>query len=235
MNEMKYLGFVITQNGLTTDPGKVQAVQSFPIPTNRTELKGFLGLANYYRRFVKNFSTIAEPLNRLTKKDQEYEWKQEQTEAFNQIKEKLTQQPVLARANFQKEFTLYTDASALGLGAVLAQKGEDQLMHVIAYGSRTTQGAEKNYGATELECLAVVWATEHFRHYLIGRKFRLITDHSALTSLLKMKEAEGKYARWIMRLQEYQFDITYRPGWMNQNADALSRKRKLGNGPRKPV
>ena len=145
----------------------------------------------------------------------------EQEEAFKQLKIALITAPVLARPDFTKEFKLYTDASAIGLGAILAQ-GEKDEERVIAYASRGTRGAEKNYGSTQLECLAVVWAVELFRHYLLGRHFTVITDHSALQWLFNINDPSRLHARWIMRMQVYDMTVTYRAGRKHQNVDTLS-------------
>jgi len=146
-------------------------------------LRGVLGLFSYYRRFIENFSKIADPLYELLKKDITYIWTESQQEAFEFLKKKLTTAPIIQYPDFEKPFFLYTDASGTGIGAVLAQKN-DKLEHVIAYASRTLNAAEKNYGVTELECLAIVWAVKYFRHYLWGSKFTIITDHTALKWLL---------------------------------------------------
>jgi hypothetical protein len=132
-------------------------------------------------------------------------------------------EPILVRPNWEKEFKLYTDASKIGLGAVLTQDDEEGRERVICYASQGTKGGQRNYGATQLECLAVVWAIDWFRYYLIGRRFKLYTDNSALKWLLKQKEPSGIFARWIMKLQPYQMDVYYRKGTQNRNADALSR------------
>jgi hypothetical protein len=232
-NEMKYLGFVIKQNGLATDPSKVSAITTYPAPKNITELRAFLGLAAYYRQFVKGFSVTARPLYNLLRKDKPYDWQPDQQKAFDQLKRSLTSAPILKRPEWNKRFILNTDASSHGLGAVLAQLDDEKRERVICYASRTTNKAESNYGATKLECLAVVWAVDHFKHYLTGRQFDVITDHSALTYLFRQPNPTGLYARWIMRLQEYQMTIKHRPGRVNQNADALSRKEPKGTAPPK--
>jgi len=142
--------------------------------------------------------------------------------AFHYLKQCLTTASILKRPNWNEPFILYTDASAKGFGAVLAQKQNDK-ERVIRYASSSTVGAEKFYGATKLELRAVIWAVELFRHYLTGRKFTIITDHTALTSLMHQKQLSGIFARWVLKLQEFDFDIKYRKGRLNGNADALSR------------
>ena len=147
--------------------------------------------------------------------------------AFWILKEKLTTAPILKRPELDQPFILYTDAYASGLGAILSQKQNGKEV-VIAYASHGTNPAQRNYGATQLELLAVIWALKHFRHYLIGRRFTLTIDHQALKWLININNPSGIYARWIARLQEYEFDIIYRPGKANMNADALSRMKMTG-------
>ena len=216
-------GLLVTRDGIKADPKKVEAVRDFPVPQNLRSLRSFLGLASYYRRFIPQFSRVAGPLFALTKKDSPFNWGAEQQEAFVSLKELLITAPVLAFPNFSKDYLLETDASGVGLGAVLAQRREDGAVTPIAYASRTLQKHEQNYGVTELEALGVVWAVKHFRHYLYGSRCDLFTDHQALKSLLNTPHPSGKLARWGLALQEMDLHIHYRPGKTNANADALSR------------
>jgi hypothetical protein len=221
--ELPFLGHVISKNGIQTDPEKLRTIKEFPIPKDLTQLRGFIALASYYRKFVKNFSSIAEPLNRLMKKNTPYIWGKDQVEAFEHLKTCLMTPPILAYPNFEKPFILYTDASTFALGAILSQKDDDKKEHVIAYASRTLNKHERNYGITELECLAVVWAVKHFHHYLHGQKFIVITDHAALRYLLNMTNPTGKLGRWMMTLNAYDLEIINRPGKQHSNVDTLSR------------
>ena len=159
-------------------------------------LWSFLGLASYYRRFVSGFSTIANPLFTLTKKDVKFVWSTQCDEAFQKLKDKLVGSPVLAFPQFDRGFILDTDASGVGLGAVLAQKQDNGTVRPIAYASRTLQSHVKNYGVTEMEALGVVWAVRHFRHYLYGHHCDVFTDHEALKSLLNTPHPSGRLARW---------------------------------------
>lgn len=202
---------------------KIDKVRDFPIPKNITQLRGFLGLASYYRRFIKDFSKIANPLNKLLRKNATYQWTPEQQEAFEQLKQRLIQAPILIYPNFDEEFILLTDASTIGLGAILAQKDTEGNERVIAYASRSLSKPEKNYSATELECLAVVWAVGHFHAYLHGKRFTLVTDHSALCYLFNSATPTGRLARWVMKLQPYDFKIIHRAGRKHSNVDSLSR------------
>ena len=187
-----------------------------------TDVKEFLGLASYYRRFVKNFSQIAAPLFQLTQKGKNWCWNQDCEQAFVTLKHKLTTAPVLKFPSFDHEFILDTDASAKGLGAVLSQQinGSEQ---VVGYASRTLTKAERQYCATRKEMLALVWGIRHFRPYLYGRCFKAWTDHNSLRWLKNFREPEGQVARWLEILAEFDFDILHRPGKQHGNADSLSR------------
>ena len=222
-SQVVYLGFVISNTGLSADTKKVEAVSGFPVPKDVKQLRSFLGLASYYRRFILGFSKIANPLFALTKKDVPYVWKDDCQQAFDELKDRLTKAPVLVYPDFSERFILETDASGVGLGAVLSQKQASGNVAPIAYASRTLQSHEKNYGISELEALAVVWATKHFRTYLYGHSCDVITDHEALQALLNTPHPSGKLARWGLALQELDLKIHYRPGRLNDRADALSR------------
>ena len=221
-SEVHYLGYQVSAGGISPDPTKLEAVKSYPAPTNVRKLRSFIGLASYYRRFVPNFAKIARPLHNLTKKDVKFLWTGECQSAFEQLREALIRAPVLAYPDFELPFTLETDASGCGLGAVLSQE-RDGVTRPVAYASRSLHGAEERYSATELEALGVVWAVKQFRHYLYGQQCEVITDHQPLRSLLKTPHPSGKLARWGLALQELDLTIRYRPGKQNKTADALSR------------
>ena len=224
--EVRYLGHVISASGIATDGGKTRAVKEFPVPKNVKDLRSFLGLASYYRRFMQNFSRIAEPLYTLLRKGVEFEWNEERQKALDALKERLTTAPVLSYPDFTQPFILETDASYAGLGAVLTQEKMEKghlRSRPIAYASRSLTPAERHYGVTELEALAVVWALRHYRVYCLGYKTIVYTDHSALKSLLSSPNPSGKLARWGMTIQEIEPEIRYRPGRLNERADALSR------------
>ena len=191
-----------------------------------TTVRQYLGLASYYRRFVKSFAAIASPLHALTKKNSRFVWSDECQQAFDNLRQKLLQSPILAYPSFEKEFTLEPDASVLGLGAVLSQVQEDGLLHPVAYASRATSPSERNYGITDLETLAVVWSLSHFKPYLYGQRVDIFTDHTAVKAVLQNPTASGKHARWWSKVYESgigHVEICYRRGRDNQNADALSR------------
>lgn len=217
-SELKYLGYVINENGLHVDPGKVQAIAEYPRPFNVKGVKRFTGMASWYRRFVPNFATIMAPLHALTKKQAKYIWTQECEDAFLFIKEKLMTAPVLTCPDFSQEFDLFCDASGVGLGAILSQNGKP-----VAFASRSLTSSERKYFPTELECLAVLWAIEKFRGYLEGYKFNVITDHASLTWLDNLKDPCGRLGRWAVRLQQFDYKIIHRKGKENEGPDALSR------------
>ena len=200
---------MVSEDGISVDQSKVEAVQKFPIARHVKELRFFLGLASYYQRFIEGFSKITRPLFILTKKDAEFKWKDTCQQAFDRLKDMLTSAPLLVFPDFSKRFILETDASGLGLGAILFQKQSDWLIAPIAYASRTLQQHEANYGISELEVLAVVCATKHFRVYLYGHPCDVYTDHEALQALLNTPYPSGKLARWGMALQEFDLHLHY--------------------------
>ncbi|GBL82576.1 Retrovirus-related Pol polyprotein from transposon 297, partial [Araneus ventricosus] len=186
------------------------------------DLRSFLGLRTHYRRFVKNFPTIERPLHKLTEAKSNFNWTEECEKSFNSLNQVLTS-PILTYPRTDKDFILDTDASNEGIGAVLSQNiGNEE--RVIAYFSKSLGKPERNYCVTRKELLVIVKSIEHFHHYLYGRKFLLRTDHASLRWLLNFKEPEGQIARWIQRLQEYDFKIQHRKGTSHGNADALSRR-----------
>ena len=223
---VEYLGHVISSEGLSPNPKQVAAVTNYPQPQSLTQVRQFLGLTSYYRRFIGQFAKIAAPLHNLTRKDVSWKWNEECQQAFECLKQKLVQAPILAYPNFERDFVLETDASVKGIGAVLSQKLDDGRLHPVAYASRSLSVAERNYSITELETLAVVWAVQHFRAYLYGHNVMVITDHSAVKSILETPGSSGKHARWWLKVFGCgigQVNIVYRPGRENTQADALSR------------
>ena len=221
-HEIKFLGHVVNNQGIQVDPDKVKAIKDFPAPENVTAVQRFLGMAGYYRRFIRHFSLIASPLTALTRKDVKFRWTSVEKQAFEEIKKHLLQPPILTYPQLNMPFKVTTDASGIGLGAILSQEHEGH-NKVIAYASRKLSAPEKNYSATERECLAVVWAVKLYRHYLTAQHFEVITDHNALKWLMGLKEPVGRLARWALALQEFDFHVTYRPGALHSDVDALSR------------
>ena len=225
--EMKYLGHVITSNGIKPDPELIKAVKKFPEPRKIKDVQSFLGLTGYYRRFIKDYAKIAEPLLKRLRNAQQsnnhLKWTNECTESFEMLKTKLTNAPIMKTPNFNQPFILELDACEYGLGAVLTQEYDGE-KYVIAYASRTLSTAERKYGATEREALAIVWATKHFRPYLEGNKIYVRSDCKALEWMRTAKDVTGRIARWAIKLSAYQIEeIKYRPGKSNANADSLSR------------
>ena len=223
--EVQFLGHVISAQGVRPDPIKTEKVKSYPCPLDATGVRRFLGLASYYRRFVPNFSVIAAPLNALTKKNAVFQWTSECDRAFEELKHSLTTTPVLGYPRFGpgRSFILETDASTVGLGAVLSQTQDDGTIHPIAYASRSVDKHEKNYGISELETLGLVWAVRYFRSYLLGHPCVVYTDHIACLSILNTARPSGKLARWALTIQEMDLTIKHKSGKKNTNADPLSR------------
>ena len=216
--ELEYLGHVITAEGVKPNSKKIEAVLNFKKPSNPTDVQAFLGLSGYYRKFIKNFSTRAKPLTELTKKNQPFYWTEACEKAFQDLKNCLCSSPVLRYPNYSKEFTLTTDASNVGLGGILSQDG-----HPCCYISRTLNKPEINYSTTEKELLAIVWSVKRLRQFLLGRKFKIQTDHQALKWLFSVKDPSSRLLRWRLRLEEYDYEIEYVKGKDNKAADALSR------------
>ncbi|GFX37059.1 retrovirus-related Pol polyprotein from transposon 17.6 [Trichonephila clavipes] len=194
--EVTYLGHIISAEGVRTDPDKISAVKDWYCPTDIHQLRSLLGLCTYYRKFVKNFSTIARPLHKLTEAKQKFIWTVDCNNAFNKLKDALTSSSILAYPEIGKQFILDTDASHESIGAVLSQEIDGQ-ERVIAYFSKCLSKPERNYCVTRKELLAIVKAVKHFHPYLYGRRFLLRTDHASLTWLLNFKNPKRQIARWI--------------------------------------
>ncbi|CAH8628181.1 unnamed protein product [Schistosoma guineensis] len=224
--EVLFLGHRITEDGVATDKEKTRVIVNWPQPKSPEDVRSFLGLASYYRRFVRDFASLAAPLHRLTHKGRKFLWTSECQQAFDALKARLTSPPILAFPDTSAdggEFILDTDASSSAIGAVLSQVARDGHERVIAYASRRLDKTEARYSTTRREMLALVKFLQHFRHYLLGKPFRVRTDHRALQWLRSFREPEGQVARWQERLQEFDFTCEYRPGNRHANADALSR------------
>ena len=227
--EVIFLGHKISERGVEPDARKVEAIKSFPTPRSPKQLKSFLGLAGYYRRFIPQFSKLAAPLHKLLKKDVKYIWEEAQEIAFNTLKYKLMSEPVLQYPDFSREFILTTDASNEGAGAILSQ-GEIGADLPVAYASRSFTKAEKNYSTVEKELAAIVWGVKHFRPYLYGRKFKIVSDHKPLKWIVSVKDPGSRLMRWRIQLAEFDYEIVHKPGVLNANSDALSRVGALVGG-----
>lgn len=220
---IQFLGHTLQISGTSPELAKVKAVQDWPQPFNLTTLRSFLGFIGYYQKFIKNFAFIAEPLTRLLKKEIPFLWETEQQKAFQLLKQCLSSAPILTPPDYSKDFFLETDASALGIGAVLYQK-YDLDNKPIAFYSRKLQKAESNYPAHELEMLAIHDTLAYFRHYVEGKHVTILTDHASLQYFFKKNLLNRKMTRWISYLEEFETTIKYKPGRENIVAEALSRK-----------
>ena len=225
MQECIYLGHIVGNGQVRPDPKKLAAVEGYPVPKTKKQVRGFLGLTGYYRKFIGNYSTLAMPLSDLTRKalPDKVCWSSECESAFNTLKKALCKSPVLCNPDFDKRFILQTDASDRGVGAVLSQEDESGRDRPIAYFSRKLLPRESRYSTVEKECLAIKLGVEAFSVYLIGREFTIQTDHRSLVWLNKLKEKNARLTRWSLALQAYTFNVVHRAGSANGNADALSR------------
>ena len=220
--KFQFLGHVISKNGLKADPEKVEAVQNFPVPQNQTDVKSFLGLCSYYRQYVKNFAMIAQPLHKASETKSSFTWTKETQEAFESLKKHLSSTPILAFRDVKEPFILYTDASLTAMVAVLAQR-QDGKERAICYASKAFSKSQTNYSATKRELLAIVTFNRHFKHYLLGRKFKIVTDLRALQWLHNSKDPDRLTARWLEKLAAIDYEVQDRPGKSHGHADGLSR------------
>jgi len=225
MAHCSYLGHVVGSGIVRPEETKLEAIRDFGRPVTKTDVRAFLGLSGYYRRFISNFAEVASPLSDLTKKaaPDKVVWNDSCEEAFKSLKIALCSAPVLHNPDFRKEFVLQTDASERGIGAVLSQADEDGHDHPVAYYSRKLLPREQNYSTVEKECLAVKQGMQAFEPYLIGRRFVVETDQRSLVWLKKSKEQNARLTRWSLSLQPFAFSVRHKPGRLNGNADGLSR------------
>jgi hypothetical protein len=217
--QIHYLGHIISEQGIAVDPEKIEAIRGWPTPRNVSEVRSFMGLVGYYRRFIVGFSKISHPITSLQKKGIKFEWTSECEENFNLLKELLTSAPVLKIVDPNESFVVCTDACKEGLGGVLTQNG-----HVIGYESRNLKEHERNYATHDLELASIVHTLKMWRHYLMGKRFELRTDHSGLKYLFEQPTLNARKTRWLEFLSEYDFDIKHIKGKENKVVDALSRR-----------
>jgi hypothetical protein len=217
--KIHYLGHIISADGIAVDPEKIEAIKGWPTPRNVTEVRSFMGLVGYYRRFIKGFSKIASPITSLQKKGVKFEWTPKCEESFQQLKNILTSAPILKIADPDEDFVVCTDACKEGLGGVLSQKD-----HVVCFESRKLKEHERNYATHDLELATIVHALKMWRHYLMGKRFELRTYHCGLKHLFGQPTLNARKTRWLEFLSEYDFEIKHIKGKENQVVDALSRR-----------
>jgi hypothetical protein len=224
MEEVAFLGHVLSAKGVAVDPSKIEEVSMWQSPKSVTEIRSFLGLAGYYRRFIENFSKIAKPMTELLKSNTSYVWSDKCEAGFQELKTRLTTTPVLTLADASKYFVVYCDASRQGLDCMLMQGGK-----VVDYASRQLRKHEENYPTHDLELAAVIHALKIWRHYLMGNKCDIYTDHKSLKYILTQSELNLRQRRWLELIKDYDLNIHYHPGKENVVADALSRKHYCNN------
>src|SRR3954467_166058 len=219
LNEVGFLGHIVSGDGVAVDPIRVSAVTEWESPNSVKEVRIFLGLAGYYRRFIENFSKVAKPMTELLKKDKKFAWSEGCEVSFHELKKRLVTAPVLCLPDLEKDFQVYCDASHQGLGALLMQDGK-----VVAYASRQLKTHEVNYPTHDLELASVVHALKTWRHYLLGKRCEVFTDHKCLKYIFTQKEINMRQIRWLELIKDYDLNLQYHPGKANVVADALSRK-----------
>lgn len=223
MKELRYLGYIVGNGCLKADPDKVAAILEFPAPATVRQVRRFLGITGWYRRFIANYADIAAPITDLLSPNGKFMWTESAQEAFDRLKNCLTTAPILTHPNFDQPFIIQCDASSTGVGSVLFQIGKDGLEHPISYMSKKLNAAQRNYSVTELECLSAILSVKKFRGYVEGHPFKIITDHASLKWLMSQKDLAGRLARWSLKLQGFEFSIEHRKGKLNVVPDALSR------------
>lgn len=223
MSELRYLGYVITDGHLQTDISKVVAISEFPLPKSIKQLRRFLGMTGWYRRFIQNYSDVSAPLTDCLKKSKEFTITPEAKKSFEILKQKLISAPLLSNVDYTKPFTIQCDASTSGIGSVLIQSDENDIEHPLYYFSKKLTKAQKSYTITELECLSAVESIKKYRPFIEGHPFKIITDHASLQWLMSQRDLTGRLARWSLKLQGLDFSIEHRSGKENIVPDALSR------------
>ena len=222
LEDVQFLGHIVSKDGIKVDPAKIEAVAKWEQPRTPTEVRSSLGLAGYYRRFVKDFAKISAPLTKLTRKNEKFNWDDKCEKSFQELKERLVTAPVLALPDERGNFVIFSDASLKGLGCVLMQHDK-----VIAYASRQLKPHELKYPTHDLELAAIVFALKLWRHYLYGERCDIYTDHKSLKYIFTQKDLNMRQRRWLELIKDYDCTISYHPGKANVVADALSRKERL--------
>jgi len=226
VRKIGFLGVIIGSNGIEMEKEKVDGVLSWPEPKNVKDIRKFLGLANYYRRFIKDFAQIARPMNMLTRKDVKWQWGGEQQKAFDELKEIFTTRPVLVAPDLDKEFRVEADTSNYAMGGVLLMKCSDELWRPVAFISKSLSNTERNYEIHNKEMLTVVRCLETWRHFLEGTtiRFEIWTDHKNLEYFMKAQKLNRRQARWALYLLRFDFMLKHIPGSRMGKADSLSRR-----------
>ena len=228
-DKVDFLGFELSAHGIKPQKRLTEAIENFAQPECKKDVKSFLGMANFYRTFIKNFADISHPLNRLTSDNVDFVWDETCDKAFQKLKKALCNEPVLAFPQVGEKFAVEVDASDVAFGGVLSQRGADGLDHPVAYFSDTVKKSQKSWAPTTKEAFALILAGRHWYVYLAGHHFVLLSDHNPLVYLRSQKDPRGKFGRWIMELEEYDYEVKYIPGPKNVKADALSRNRSAND------
>lgn len=223
-SKVRFIGHIFSKAGVAVDKEKTKAIETFPTPTNVSQIKSFLGVCQYYRKFCKSFSHICSPLTALLQKGAKFVWDSQCQASFDKLKQMLTSSPVLAYPCFDKEFTLYTDASCTAISYILGQRDDKGREVVIEYGGRSLRNSERRWPITELEGLAMIEGIRYYHIYLQDRPFTLVTDHAALQYIQNTKASTGRLSRWALFLQQYRMNVQYKKGKLHTNADGLSRR-----------
>jgi hypothetical protein len=222
LKEVSFLGHIISEGGISVDPSKVKDVLSWNTPQNVSDIKSCFGLAGYYRRFIEEFSKISKPMTELLAKGNTFEWTPRHETSFQELKKRLTTTPVLTMPDMEKPFSIYCDVSGQGLGCVLMQDG-----HVVAYASRKLRKHEEKYPTHNLELAAVVHALKIWRHYIIGKRCEVYSDHKSLKYIFTQPDLNFRQRRWLELIKDYDLGINYYPGKANVVTDTLSRRSHL--------
>jgi len=223
LKEVEFVGYIIGYGTIQTNPGKVAAITDYPVPKTVRQVRRFLGMTGWYRRFIRNFASLTAPISDLLKKNKTFKWTEEANEAFKTLKTKLTTAPVLTTPDFSKPFCIQCDASSVGIGGVLTQANEVGEEMPIAFVSQKLSTTQQKYNVTEKECLAAIKCLEKFRPYVEGHEFKIITDHASLKWLMSQKNLSTRLAHWSLKIQGYNFTFEHRKGTDNVVPDALSR------------
>jgi hypothetical protein len=219
LKEVSFLGYIISEGGISVDPSKVNDVLSWKTPQNVSDIRSFLSLVGYYRRFIDGFSKISKPMTELLVKGKTFEWTPRRETSFQELKKRLTTAPVLTMPNVERPFSIYCDASGQGLGCVLMQDG-----HVVAYASRQLRRHEEKYPTHDLELAVLVHALKIWRHYIIGERCEVYSDHKSLKYIFTQPDLNLRQRRWLELIKDYDLGINYHPGKANVVADDLSRR-----------